>query len=143
MQYVTFFPIIFLKKCHLLIDKQKEHISIKFTASLIFFLARECQYKTNKIRIIILSHFQLKIYNLQDCKHSKSIYLTTFKSTIKISELYISYFYKILHFLRNTTKFGSPKLDIYNSTYDFLKLAYISEINELAFKSTAADSWDP
>ena len=34
--------------------------------------------------------------------------------------------------MSNTTKFGSPKLNIYNSTYDFLKLAYISEINELA-----------
>ena len=45
--------------------------------------------------------------------------------------------------MRNTTKFGSPKLNIYNSTYYFLKFAYISEINELAFKSTAADSWDP
>ena len=45
--------------------------------------------------------------------------------------------------MRNTTKFGSPKLDIYNSTYDFPKLAYIFEINEPAFKSIAADSWDP
>ena len=34
--------------------------------------------------------------------------------------------------MRNTTKFGSPKLDIYNSTYDVSKLTYISEINELA-----------
>ena len=24
--------------------------------------------------------------------------------------------------MRNTTKFGSPKMDIYNSTYDFSKL---------------------
>ena len=45
--------------------------------------------------------------------------------------------------MRNTTKFGSPKLHIYNSTYDFSKLAYISEINELAFKSTTVDSWGP
>ena len=73
-----FIPIIFLKKCHLLMDKQKDHISIKFTASLISFLARVCQHKTSKIEITILSHFQLKIYNLQDCKHSKSIYLNTF-----------------------------------------------------------------
>ena len=34
--------------------------------------------------------------------------------------------------MRITTKFGSLELDIYNSTYDFLKLVYISEINELA-----------
>jgi len=43
----------------------------------------------------------------------------------------------------NTKKFGSLELDIYNSTYDFSKLAYISEINELAFQSTAANSWGP
>ena len=45
--------------------------------------------------------------------------------------------------MRITTKFGSLELDIYNSTYDFSKLAYISEITELAFKSTAADNWAP
>ena len=56
-----FMPIIFLRKFYLLIDKQKDHISIKFTTSLIFFVARACQHKTNKIRITILSHFQLKI----------------------------------------------------------------------------------
>ena len=61
----------------------------------------------------------------------------------KYYKLYISYFYKILHFLRNTTKFGSPKIDIYNSTYDFLKFAFKSKINELALNPTAADSWDP
>ena len=34
--------------------------------------------------------------------------------------------------MRNTTKFGSPKMDIYNSTYDFSKLVQksIKEINE-------------
>ena len=46
--------------------------------------------------------------------------------------MYISYFYKIVHFVRITTKFGSKELDIYNYTYDFSKLTYISEINELA-----------
>ena len=34
--------------------------------------------------------------------------------------------------MRITTKFGSLELDFYNSTYDFSKLTYISEINELA-----------
>ena len=34
--------------------------------------------------------------------------------------------------MRITTKFGSLELDIYNSTYDFSKLTYISKINELA-----------
>ena len=34
--------------------------------------------------------------------------------------------------MRITTKFGSLELDIYNTTYDFSKLVYISYINELA-----------
>jgi len=33
--------------------------------------------------------------------------------------------------MRNPTKFGSPKLDIYNSTYDFSKFASIFEKNAL------------
>ena len=36
--------------------------------------------------------------------------------------------------MRITTKFGSQELDIYNSTYDFSKLTYISKINEVASK---------
>ena len=33
--------------------------------------------------------------------------------------------------MRNPTKFGSPKLDIYTLTYDVSKFAHISEINAL------------
>ena len=57
--------------------------------------------------------------------------------------MYISYFYKKLHFIRNTKKFGSPKLDIYNSTYDFPKLHANQEINELSFLNWVTDSRDP
>ena len=49
---------IFLRKYHLLIDKQKDHISIKFTASLLFFLARAClknQQNWNHYFIIFLA----------------------------------------------------------------------------------------
>ena len=83
---LIFFPIIFLRKHHLLIDKQKDPTSIKSNASLLFFLARACQHKTRKIGIIILSLSQLKLYILQDCKHSKSTYLATFYSPLKILE---------------------------------------------------------
>ena len=85
-----------------------------FTASLLFFLARACHHKTRKIGIIILSLFELEIYILQYSKHSKSTYLAIFYSPIKILETAHLIFYEILHFIRNTTKFGSPKLDIYN-----------------------------
>ena len=60
----------------------------------------------------------------------------------KYPEQYILYFYQILNFMRNPTKFGSPKLDIDNSTYDFSKFAYILE-KCIKIISIAADSWDP
>ena len=47
--------------------------------------------------------------------------------------MHISYFYNKLHLLRNTTKFGSPDLDLYNSTYHFSKFAIKLKTNELAF----------
>ena len=45
----------------------------------------------------------------------------------------ILYFDKILYFLRNTTKFGSQDLDLYNPTYHFSKFAIKLKTNELAF----------
>ena len=71
---------IFTRYQQLIKVNQEDHVSSMPTIGLIFFLARACQHKTNKIGITILSRFQLKIYNLQDCKHSKSIYLNTFSS---------------------------------------------------------------
>ena len=47
--------------------------------------------------------------------------------------MHISYFYKKLHFLRHTTKFGSQDLDLYNSTYHFSKFASNLKTGELAF----------
>ena len=45
--------------------------------------------------------------------------------------------------MMNTTKFGSPKLDLNNSTYDFPKLLANLEINELSFHFTVTDSQGP
>ena len=45
--------------------------------------------------------------------------------------------------MRNTTKFGSQRLDIYNSTYDFSKFAYKSEINGLASKPKPLTAGSP
>ena len=76
-------------------------------------------------------------------KHTKRIYINTFKSPIKTSELYIWYFYKIQHFLKNTTKFGSQYLDLYSSTYPFSKLHTKIGTNELAYYTTVTDRRDP
>ena len=45
--------------------------------------------------------------------------------------------------MRITKKFGSLELDIYNSTYDFSKLAYISKINELASRPKPLTAGSP
>ena len=67
------------------------------TVGLKNFLARACQHKTRKFGITILSLFELKLCNLQDKNHLKSIYLSTFYSPKKILEIVD------LIFLSNTT----------------------------------------
>ena len=73
----------FLRKHHLLKDKQKDPTPIKFTANSTFFLTIASQHKISKIGITILSLSQLKLYILQDCKQFKSIYLAKFNSPRK------------------------------------------------------------
>ena len=127
-----FIPFNFTRNQQLIKIKQEDHISSMLTIGLIFFLARACQHKTRKIGITILSHPQLKLHILQNYKHSKALIQLYFIHQQKYYKLYISYFYKILHFNRNPTKFCSPKLDIQNSTYDFSKIVHKSmkEITE-------------
>ena len=49
----------------------------------------------------------------------------------KYTKQQVSYFYQILHFIMNPTKFGSPKLDTPNSRYKILKFAFkFVKINE-------------
>ena len=98
---LIFFPINFLRKHHLLIDKQKDHILIKFTASLLFFLSRECQHKTSKIGITILSPIQLKLCNLQDRNHIKAVIQLHFILLEKYQKQCISYFIKYQTSRRN------------------------------------------
>ena len=121
-----FIPISFLKKHHLLIDKQKDPTSIKFTASLLFFLARACQHKTSKIGITILSLPQLKLCILKIANNLKALLQIHLILPEKYQKQCISYFYQIPHFMMNPTKFGSPHLDINNSTYEFLKHTFKS-----------------
>ena len=63
---LIFILVNFLRKHHLLKDKQKDPTPIKFTASSTFFLTRASQHKINKIGIKILSLSQLKLCILQD-----------------------------------------------------------------------------
>ena len=50
-------------------------------------------------------------------------YLAQFNSPRKISQIVVSYFYQIVHFMMNPTKFGSLNLDTPSSRYEFLKFA--------------------
>ena len=82
---LIFILMNFLRKHHLLNDKQKDPTPIKFTTSPTFFLTRAIQHKIKKIGLTILSLSQLKLYILQDCKHAKkhlsSYILFTLKNT--------------------------------------------------------------
>ena len=90
-------PINFTRNSELIRIKQEDHILSMSNVGLIFFLAISCQLNTSKIGITILSLFQLKLCNLQNRNHLKSIYLATFYSPRKILETVH------LIFLSNTT----------------------------------------
>ena len=45
--------------------------------------------------------------------------------------------------MRITKKFDSLELDIYNSTYDFSNLTYISKMNELAYRPKPLTAGSP
>ena len=128
---LIFILMNFLIKHYLLKDKQKDPTPIKFTTSSTFFLTRASQQKISKIRITILSLSQLKLCILQDCKQFKSTYLALFNSPRKTSQtIGFIFFYQILHFMINSTKFGSPHLDTPSSRYEFLKHAFKSVKNK-------------
>ena len=64
------------------------------------------------------------------------MYLDLFYSPRKIPEIVHSYFYQILCFIKNPTKFGSFNLDISSSRYEFLKLVFKSVKINKKFKAT-------
>ena len=57
--------------------------------------------------------------------------------------MHFIFFYKILHFMRNPTKFGSSKLDTPSSRYDFPKLVQKSGKEQNQTLTAVADTWDP
>ena len=71
-----------------------------------------------------------KLCILQDINYFESTYLAQFNSIEKYNKQYISYFYQMLHFKMNPTKFGSPHLDTPSSRYNFCKLATKSMKNK-------------
>ena len=81
-----FTPNNFTRNQHLIKVKQKDHIPSMHTIGLVFFLARACQHKTNKIGITIFALLQLKLCILQDRNKFKSTYLAQFNSLIKIPQ---------------------------------------------------------
>ena len=53
------------------------------TIGLVFFLAKACQHKTNKMGITFLAFLELKLCILQDRNNLKTIYIATFYSPKK------------------------------------------------------------
>ena len=87
----------------------------------------------------------------------KALYQLNLIPLEKYSKQQVSYFYQIVHFMMNPTKFGSLHLNTPNSRYDFCKFVYKSvKINkEKHFKNpkyatytrsgapTVTDAWVP
>ena len=119
-----FTPINSTRNQQLIRIKYEDHIQSMFSLGLIFFLARACQLKTNKIGITILSPSQSSyaIYKLETIL--KALIFLNLIPLEKYCKQYISYFYKILHFMMNPTKFSSPHLDVPSCRYEFLKHAF-------------------
>ena len=88
---------------------------------LVFFLARACQHKISKIGITILSlpSSSYAFYKIEN--NLKSLIQLNLILLEKYLKQQVSYFYKIVHFIMNPTKFGSPLLDTPSSRYEFLK----------------------
>ena len=90
---------------------------------LVFFLARACQHKLTKL--------ESQFYHLPSSSYAIYKIETILKALIflnlillkKYLKQYISYFYQIVYFMLNPTKFGSPYLDTPSSIYEFLKFA--------------------
>ena len=115
--------ICFVFSPHLCKIKQEDHIPSMPIVGLVVFLARACKHKTSKIGMTIFALPQLKICILQDGNTYKSTYLPQFNSPRKIPQTVVQYFYQIVYFMMNPTKFGSLNLDIPSSSYEFLKFA--------------------
>ena len=79
-------------------------------------------------------------------KHLSSYILFTLKPTRNSA---FNIFYKILHFMKNSTKLSSPKLDTPSSRYEFWKLVFkyvktIHKFNKYTnWQMGPADQWDP
>ena len=77
--------------------------------------------------------FLAQVMHFTRLKTFKKHLSSSFYSPRKYQKQCISYFYQKLHFMRNPTKFGSQKLDIYNSTYEFSNFVIFLKKNK--FKS--------
>ena len=120
-----FTPFIFTTNQQLFKIKQEDHIPSMLTIGLVFFMQRmstQDQQNWNHIFITFLAqvmHFtRLKTFK----KHLSSSILFSHK----IPETVHFIFYQILHFMRNPTKFGSPKLDTPSWRYEILKHTFKS-----------------
>ena len=83
---LIFILMNFLRKHHLLKDKQKDPTPIKFTASSTFFLTRASQHKIRKNGITFFSYSQLQLCIFQGLIQVKSTFLALFHSLRRLSQ---------------------------------------------------------
>ena len=121
-----FYPFIFFRSLQLFKIKQEDHIPSMPTIGLVFFLARSCQHKPNKMRITIqhLSSSSYAFYKIETIL--KALYQLNLILLEKYAKQYVTYFYQILHIIMNPAKFGSPHLDTPSLRYKILKFSFKS-----------------
>ena len=124
---LIFILMNFLIKHHLSKDKQKDLTPIKFTEVKYFSQLQQVNTRSGKLESQFY-HFPSSSYVFYKiAKNLKALIQLHLILPEKISEtVHLIFFYQILHFMRNPTKFGSPKLDTPSLRYEFFKHAFKS-----------------
>ena len=122
-QLCIFTPFIFTRNQQLIKVKQEDHIPSIPTVGLAFFLARACQHKTSKIGTTILDFPSSRYAFYKMETNLKAVIQLNLILLEKYPTQQVSYFYQIVHFMKNPTKFGSLNLDTPIISYEFYKFA--------------------
>ena len=122
MLYI-FTPFIFTRNQQIIKVKQKDHISSMSSIGLAFSQLGHVNTRLEKLESQFL-HFPSSRYAFYKIETNlKALIQLNLIPLEKYLKQQVSYFYQIVHFIKNPTKFGSPHLDTPNSKHDFCKFA--------------------